>query len=81
MFNFCRLQVAKQETEEIFHDIALTDGRKKNSRIYNLKANSVKSTQRSKVMVRQTRANKAKREALESFGGASLDTLEMKSNS
>ena len=79
--HFSRLQVAKQEAEEMFHDVPLANGRKKNSRVYNLKANSIKSSQRSIVRNRQTRADRAKREALESFGGASMDTVQVKNNS
>ena len=73
-----RLQAAKEEAEMVFEHIPLAEGPKKYSTVQKLKASTSQSLQRPAVRKRLTRAEKSRREALESFGGASLDSLPTK---
>lgn len=74
-----RLQAAQQEAEMSFKDISLVDGKKKYSTVQRLKARQPPSNCHPKNKSTQlTRVERAKKEVLESFDGAGLDSLSTK---
>ncbi|XP_064388136.1 uncharacterized protein LOC135336303 isoform X3 [Halichondria panicea] len=77
-----RLQAARQETEFTFKDISLSDGKRNYTTVQKLKANQFRRSNMSKVKTRQpTRVDKARIEAMDSFGGVGLDSLPVKATS
>lgn len=73
---FFRRQAARLEAKMAFQDIALADGKRRYTTLQKLKAKQFHGTDASKTKTsRLTRVEKARMEALESFKGATLDTL------
>ncbi len=76
---FFRRQAARLEAEMTFKDISLADGKRSYTTLQKLKAKQLQGTSTLKTKTgRPTRVEKAKREALESFQGAALDSLPVK---
>jgi len=73
-----RLQAAKLESEKLFKDISLADGVMNYTTVQQLKTSAKTADVETKSRV--TRVERARREALESFGGSSLDSLHAPTN-
>ena len=76
IFLHSRLQTAREEAEVVFKDMALGDGVKRYGRNgLPVSLRKSKPTDRRGRRQRETRVEKAQREALELFGQSSLDSL------